>query len=266
MPTDNERTITVSITHYNRARMMHISLLNILNDKRVSEIIIMDDGSNSKDFNILKKRLKPYSEKIKLFRRDENQGSFITRVQSVEVASNEWVLNLDSDNTVLPSYLDSIFAEKVWDKNTLYCPGFAYPFLNFKNNPKDDLIDYELASSYAINGTINSTFFNDGNNFFNRDEFVKRTKPLWKCHVRCCSFFSGFLWLSGKGNKYKLLRDAKYIHRIHGGSNWANHSDESKKMEKLLRKCLKENKKADYLKENVKVKDIEWIDPYHVEL
>jgi hypothetical protein len=71
MPVNESRTISVAIPHYNGSRMAHVALFNILNDPRIAEILFLDDGSKIEEFNRLKAKLQPFSQKVKLFRSSE---------------------------------------------------------------------------------------------------------------------------------------------------------------------------------------------------
>jgi glycosyltransferase involved in cell wall biosynthesis len=116
MPVNESRTISVAIPHYNGSRMAHVSLFNILNDPRISEIVFLDDGSEQEEFNKLKTKLKPFFQKVKFFRRDVNWGPFANKIQAVELCTSDWVILLDYDNTLLPEYLETIFNLPEWKK------------------------------------------------------------------------------------------------------------------------------------------------------
>ena len=58
------RQISVTIPHYNNARFMRETLEYILNDERISEIIICDDCS--KDFEELQSIVSEFNNKVLL--------------------------------------------------------------------------------------------------------------------------------------------------------------------------------------------------------
>ena len=239
MPTDNEkRTISVAIPFYNNGKMSHLGLFNVLNDPRVAEIIILDDGSNRDNFSELKRKIKPFALKIKFFRRDNNLGAFANKIQAVELCSSDWVILLDYDNTIVSDYLNSIFNIDKWKENTIYCSAYAYPYFDFREELGGKTIDLDSASMMANFKKFNKTFFNDGNYFLPRERFLEHIKIFWKYSVAASDvIFANYIWLSS-GNMLKVLSDAKYIHRVHGNSLWINNSEESRHVLKLIMKRI----------------------------
>ena len=147
MPLNESRTISVAIPHYNGAKMAHVSLFNILNDPRIAEIVFLDDGSETEELKRLKTKLQPFSRKVKLFRRDVNWGPFANKIQAVKLCTLDWVILLDYDNTLLPKYLEAIYNLTEWEKSTIYCPGYAYPYFDFRESLGEKAIDLTSTSS-----------------------------------------------------------------------------------------------------------------------
>jgi len=226
MPRNESRTISVAIPHYNGAKMAHVALFNILNDPRIAEIVFQDDGSKPEEFNRLREKLQPFSQKVKLFRREVNWGPFANKIQAVELCTSEWVVLLDYDNTLLPEYLETIFNITEWDTSTIYCPGYAYPHFDFRKSLGDMDIDLHTTSSMIDSGVFDRRFFNDGNYFLHRDSYVQSLKPFWNYSVIADVIFANYLWLSAQ-NTLKVLRNARYIHRIHIKSTWLTNLKES---------------------------------------
>lgn len=237
MPLNETRTISVAIPHFNGARMAHVSLFNILNDPRIAEILFLDDGSEAEDFNRLKTKLKPFTHKVKLFRRDLNWGPFATKLQAVGLCTSDWVILLDYDNTLLPEYLETIFNLTAWEKSTIYCPGFAYPYFDFRKDLGDKDINLNLSSARINSGDFNRRFFNAGNYFLHKDSYVQCLKPFWNYSVIADVIFANYLWLSSN-NTLKVLRNSRYIHRIHRASTWLTNLQESKRVFNATEKRL----------------------------
>ena len=229
MPLNENRTISVAIPHYNGAKMAHVALFNILNDPRIAEIVFLDDGSEPEEFNRLKTKLQPFSQKVKLFRRDVNWGPFANKIQAVELCTSDWLVLLDYDNTLLPEYLETIFNIQEWEKTTIYCPGYAYPHFDFRRSLGEKAIDLTTASSMINSGVFDRRFFNDGNYFLHRDSYIQYIKPFWDYSVIADVIFANYIWLSSQ-NTLKVLRNSRYIHRIHGKSTWLTNLQESKRI------------------------------------
>ena len=267
MPVNESRTISVAIPHYNGSRMAHVSLFNILNDPRISEIVFLDDGSKPEEFNKLKTKLKPFSQKVKLFRRDVNWGPFANKIQAVELCTSDWVILLDYDNTLLPEYLETIFNLPEWKKSTIYCPGYAYPFFDFRESLGEKDIDLNTTSAMINSGVFNRPFFNDGNYFLHRDSYIQYLKPFWNYSVIADVIFANYLWLSSQ-KTLKVLRNARYIHRVHDKSTWATNLQESKRVFNSTEKRLqaKLSPYSECLNNDFNKEPYTWIEPTRISL
>ncbi|MFA6094595.1 MAG: family 6 glucosyltransferase [Candidatus Paceibacterota bacterium] len=215
------RKISVAITSFNREKIIHKSLANILNDDRVDEIVILDDGSGEESFTRTKKALSSFhNKKIKLFRRQKNFGILATKIEVASLCTNDWLILLDSDNSILPSYLDSLFNISAWDEYTIYCPSFAYPFLDFRIF-SNQIFDFQKIKQGLITKTEKlSLFLNDGNFFLHRKKFCDIMNIYKSFNVYASDIiFINYIWLSNQG-KLSVLPDCAYIHRIHKKSTW----------------------------------------------
>jgi glycosyltransferase involved in cell wall biosynthesis len=245
-----------------------VSLFNILNDPRIGEIVVLDDASHLDEFEELKARLGPFSEKIRLFRREQNWGAFANKIQCVELCRSEWVVLLDYDNTLTPDYLNSLFNLEQWACDEIYCSAFAYPNFDFRESPGSQCIDLEMASGWMREGTFDGPFFNDGNYFLNRKEYLETLKPYWKYSVAASDvLFANYLWLSA-GNRLKVLVDSWYFHRVHEHSSWKNQRGRSLQISSRIKKRIRDELPpttecfyADFLPN-----DLQWVEPAAVPL
>ena len=266
-PLNESRTISVAIPHYNGSRMAHVSLFNILNDPRIVEIVFLDDGSETEEFNKLKAKLKPFAQKVKLFRRDANWGPFANKLQAVELCTSDWVILLDYDNTLLPEYLEAIFKLREWEKSTIYCPGYAYPYFDFRESLGEKNIDLNSTSAMINSGVFNRKFFNDGNYFLHRDSYIQYIKPFWNYSVIADVIFANYLWLSSQ-NTLKVLRNSRYIHRIHSASTWLTNLKESVSVFNTSEKRLqaKLSPYSESLDNDFNKEPYTWIEPTRISL
>ncbi len=221
------RKISIAITSYNRDYIIHKSLKNIINDDRVGEIIILDDGSSTQSFEGTKRKIKKISNKISLFRREENLGVLTTKIQAVNLCKNDWVILLDSDNTLNYKYIDVIYDIKVWKEETILCPALPVPLLDFRRL-SDLEIDFKKIKELLIKKTtVVENFLNDGNFFFNKKLFVTRLNKYESFNPKAADIiFINYIWLSSGGNLL-VLPDASYIHRVHKLSTWKESSSQS---------------------------------------
>src|SRR3954469_23730640 len=102
--------ISLCITTYNRFDLTIESFRQVIDDPRISEILIVDDNSKAEIFNLFSGMVSsdPNQAKIKLFRNFENLGMSRNKARAVELASNPWCIVLDSDNVIDSAYLDAL--------------------------------------------------------------------------------------------------------------------------------------------------------------
>lgn len=213
----DERKISLVIPNYNRVDLVLEAFEKVYNDDRISEIIISDDHSDRAVFNQLESLFKMLP-KIKHFRNDRNMDCYVNKKIAVELAINEWVILLDSDNIIDVGYLDKIFDIDKWDTSTIYTPDCASPqfdFIRFSGI----LISRDNVSS-LINEPLFEVLLNACNYFVNRHEYLK----IWDGAidpVTSDSIFMCLNWLRA-GNEIKVVNRMKYFHRIHTGSHYRN--------------------------------------------
>jgi glycosyltransferase involved in cell wall biosynthesis len=261
---NSTRSISVAIPHYQRGKKIHVTLKNILKDKRIKEIVILDDGSSREEFQNLVDNLSQFSGKIKLFRREENLGILRTKIQVVSLCTNEWVILLDSDNSIFSQYLNAIFRLPKWNENTIYCPDFAYPNFDFRAL-SGEIMDFQKFSNLDVQRS--GAFMNDGNYFFNKINFLNALLPYSDFKALADVIFANYIWLS-QGNKLEVLHNAPYFHRVHPGSIWVNTKNENIKHAELVGDLLINGIKADkdYLSKIFEVLPNAWVEPIPVPL
>lgn len=205
--------VSLCITSWNRDSMTFDAFRNVLNDDRISEIVIVDDCSDERIYNNLAFMVNGIS-KVKLYRNDTNLGCYANKRKAVELAQNEWVILFDSDNVLSKDYLDSI-PEVIFPKN-IYQPEWARPHFDFRKFSgsvisKDNIKGYMRQQHFT-------TMLNAMNFFINRDEFLKiphRDSETWTAD----SIYFNYLWLKA-GNKIYVTPGMQYDHLVHNGSHY----------------------------------------------
>lgn len=228
------RTITLAITHLNRLPLLIESFAKVVEDSRVSEILISDDASDSKTFSQLLEYCKPI-EKIKIYRNSSNVGVYRNKYQSVLYSSNPWVIVFDSDNVIDKGYIDKLYEIEEWDDKTEYCPEKANPNLDYSF-----LGGVEL-SAKNVNGYWKErhfqSFLNTFNSFFNREEYLKTFDPDFE-PISSDSIYMNFNWLK-RGNKMKVVKGMEYYHRIHKGSHYVQNCEKSTVIHREIEQKIK---------------------------
>ena len=167
------KKISVVITFYNSFKYLEDAIRLPLLDKRVTEIIILDDCSTLNEYNLLNKKIKQiltgrnisfdinYSflnknklnykaglfymtkrdvskeaKKIFIYRNKKNLGAFKSKFYAIQKSKNQWIYLLDGDNFLIDSSFTAIFNLKSWDHKTCYCPSVL--LTNKFNNSWDE--------------------------------------------------------------------------------------------------------------------------------
>lgn len=168
--------ISVVIPVYNASKTIVSTINSILNQTyKVSEIILVDDGSSDDTSSIIENVFEEYlkSNFIVLIKK-KNEGPSIARNLGVEIAKNEWIAFLDSDDQWLHNKIEkqTIFIER--NQNVKIC-GTASNVLNFKKKAPFFFVTYKellyrnffCTSSILISKTIftNSKKFNSAQKY-----------------------------------------------------------------------------------------------------
>lgn len=237
--------ISLCITTYNRTTLLMESFAQILDDKRISEIIIVDDCSTIENFNIICCEIGKLIERyphIKLSRNDTNLGCYHNKKRAVELASNEWVILFDSDNIITTKYVDRLGEKGYWFENIILQPSFAKPHFDFTKYAKYGLMSAVVINKnnvyqYADDSTF-TTALNAMNYFVNRDEYLRvweeRSEP-WTAD----SLLQNYNWLKA-GNSIYFCPGLEYEHRVHDGSHYKEHHRKTGNLYNELVQKLKE--------------------------
>lgn len=216
----NKDMISLCLTTYNRADLLLESFQHVVNDDRISEIIIVDDASTNHYDGYVLGLADRFSPKVKSFVNKQNLDCYKNKREAISKASNEWVIIFDSDNIITKSYIDRIESLMVAGLNpkTVYQPSFAKPHFNFTKY-EGMIIDKYNIGKYIGEPTF-ETMLNAMNYFVNRDEFLK----VWDGSVdpvTSDSIFQNYNWLKA-GNKIYVVSELHYEHRVHDQSHYRN--------------------------------------------
>lgn len=210
-----DRFISVCIPTYNRYEFTIQSIANILRDDRVSEIIINDDASTDDSYGKLIEYYKDYS-KVKLFKNETNLDCYANKRQAISLATNEWVIILDSDNVIDQSYIDSIYKVGIWDSRMILAPEFAEPTFDYTAFA-GMTITRENVGKY-LGQQFFETMLNCMNYFVNRDEYLR----VWDSSVNphtSDSIYQNYRWLL-HSNVIYVVSGMRYFHRLHDASHY----------------------------------------------
>ena len=105
---------------YNRAFCIEKAIESLLNQTYLNyELIIVDDGSTDGTEKHLKEKYKQYFDSKKfLYKYKKKEGVCKARNVGLKIAHNKWIGYLDSDNQVLPKYLEEFKNAILANKDT----------------------------------------------------------------------------------------------------------------------------------------------------
>lgn len=210
--------ISLCITSYNRDQMTVDSFAQVLNDDRISEIVIVDDHSEETIFANLQFMVNGM-DKVKLFRNPKNLGCYHNKRMAVECASNEWVILFDSDNIIGVDYLDSI-PYHLTHHRWIYQPEFAKPHFDFRAYSGRIISSLLHLDEYLPQQTF-LTMLNAMNFFVNRAEYLRVFDTTKEEPWTADSIYFNYLWLKA-GNSIYVTPGMQYEHRVHDGSHYKN--------------------------------------------
>jgi len=239
------RGISVAIPYYNTSIFAEVVLLPLLKDERINDIVVMDD--HSEDYNEMLSTVKCLDAegKVRVFRNPRRYGPLRNKVDAVEKCRNDWVIILDSDNTIERDYVDVLFALGRWDEHTIYCPDFAKPHFNFTRWSGRTIDRKNIKNMIEVGGERVVQMLCDMNYFVNKSEFLKAVEAYKNDDYTAMDvLYVNTLWLE-RGNKLKIVKGLQYIHRIHGDSSCmkANPKKTRKDMQSLIKRLTGANGK-----------------------
>lgn len=208
--------ISLCITTYERTDLLFECFAQVVDDDRISEIVIVDDCSSLPIYEAIQNHVKDIA-KVKLYRNEVNLDCYRNKKRSVELAANEWVIVWDSDNIFTKGYVDTLF-QKEWNVDTLWQPSFAKPHFNFSKY-NGYYISKTNVAEYIHDDTF-KTMLNAMNYFVNRNEYLR----VWDGSVdpvTSDSLFQNYNWLNS-GNSIYICFGLEYEHRVHDGSHYKN--------------------------------------------
>lgn len=204
----SDRKISICIPTFNRFEMTVNCATPVLNDDRVSEIIIVDDCSTNDSYEKLQWYFRD-TYKVKLSRNATNIDCYFNKHKSVMKATNEYVGVWDSDNTFGMDYIDALFSMPDWDKKMMYQPCNAKPYFDFTK------YSGLILTKHNVNNYLNTnleTMMNAANHFVNRAEYLMAWEGSQN-PLTSDSIFTSFNWLKA-GNTIKVTPDLTYQHYI----------------------------------------------------
>lgn len=226
--------ISLCITNYNRYEMLLESFAQVVNDDRISEIVIVDDCSTDEIYGKVLAAVYDMP-KVRLYRNQDNLGMSRNKARSLELATNDWCIIFDSDNVIGSDYLDALLKIPLHIEYTIYCPSFAKPQFDYRLY-QDFWFTPDRAAINIGNSNV-EMLFNTCNYFVNRAEYLKvyQHNPDMK---GTDTIWFNYLWLKA-GNSFYVVPGMEYMHRVHEGSGFLADCEYNMKRAKEVKELIK---------------------------
>lgn len=210
--------ISICITTYNRVEETIRSFINVLDDERIDDIVIVDDKSDLVYFNDLAEKIIDLNnDKVNLSRNEINIDCYFNKREALRLAKNKWCIILDSDNQINKDYIDRLFEiQPDWHDKIIYAPSFAKPHFNFQHIA-GKLIDKTNIAELIEHGNT-ETMLNAMNYFVNRDEYLKAFDDTID-PVTSDSLYQNYRMLLN-GNSIFVVPGLEYNHPISEDSHY----------------------------------------------
>lgn len=102
--------VSVIVPVYNSELYLRDCLDSLVNQTlKDLEIIVIDDASEDRSFNILMEYIQKYPNKIKVFKNAQNKGQGAARNVGLSLATGEYIGFLDSDDYVTPTMYEELY-------------------------------------------------------------------------------------------------------------------------------------------------------------
>ena len=180
----------------------------------IDEIIICDENGN--DYNKIMNAY-PNSPKIKVYKNESVLGAFLNKLKTCKLASNEWIVLMDSDNFADYSYFQTAkeyICKTDISKNSILSPSFAKPNFDYKS----------LAGNIYHKGKMfdNNCLANTGNFIINKyliDNLdISKELENIKNSSACDVIFFNTLLFEQLDLQFHVIKDMEYSHIVHKGS------------------------------------------------
>jgi len=131
--------VSIITPTYNRAYILKNAIGSIVAQTFADwELVIIDDGSTDNT----KELVESIGDQRIVYRHQDNAGPSAARNYAVGLARGEWIAYLDSDNELLPTYLETMLEHFERHPNALYgIPQGNYTFELYEDGKLIDLVD-----------------------------------------------------------------------------------------------------------------------------
>jgi glycosyltransferase involved in cell wall biosynthesis len=216
--------ISLAITTFQRFDLTVESFAGVIDDPRISDILVLDDASTNGDYEKLAIHFNG-RPKVKVTRQARNRGMSIAKRDAIALADGPWVIIFDSDNKLGPDYLDAIQAQWMlsggFSPDTMYLPVEAAPKFNYEKFSgltitKENVNDYMHDSMFRC-------ALNTCNCLVNQNFYLKTFKA--DLTIGCADTINHIYNHLTAGGKLYFVPGMKYFHLVGPQSGFLENAD-----------------------------------------
>lgn len=102
---------SILVPSYNRAWALPRLMASVMNQTfKDFEVWVLNDGSRDDTEEVMGELMRKDDDaKIKYWKWDKNQFKMMARGRLIDLAEGQWLVHLDSDDELLPNYLETVF-------------------------------------------------------------------------------------------------------------------------------------------------------------
>lgn len=201
--------VSVIVPVYNSEKYIKACIESILNQSYTKlEIIIINDGSNDNTDNLVRELIKKDDRILYIYQ--ENKGVSYTRNRAIGLANGEFIVFVDSDDTIEKNYIELLINKIRNDNLDLVTCGYTdisiYGDIKlndfYKNNSilnKEEFINNIFK---GVGGTLWGKIF--------RREIIKRNNIKMKDNIFMCEDLLFVLEYSIKSNTFGAIEECLY--------------------------------------------------------
>jgi len=224
--------ISLAIPFYNTSKYFLDATKYAIDNDFINEIVVNDDGSSEEELKKLNDIIKNLNtNKIKVFKNEENYGAFRNKYITVDRCTSDWIYLLDSDNIPFEttySILETIDQSKpniIFSPEQLHCRHDGKEVEIISNYDfKYDLIGIEECKDAIIKRTKWFDWFtNSGNYFINRNFYLNSLdEPFnnYSSYKLYADTIASFYFMLKNEGLYKVVPNFYHIHRLRSDSYW----------------------------------------------
>jgi len=218
---DSSESITVIIPCYNYAEYVAETIESVLaQTRKPDEIIVINDGSTDDSL----KHISKYSDMVTIINQ-KNMGIVKTKNLGYKTAKSDWVIFLDADDKIKPTYIDRLVSESRKSSADV-----TYSGMQFFGKEKGNFLSRPFSEYTLLKG-----------NYINNSALIRRQLLVYSGGYKQEMSFGYedwelYLTLAEKGARFGYVRSPLLMYRRHGqGSRDNSASLKLDKAHKLVR-------------------------------